>query len=85
MEKLHYIAIELKVRVIAILGKFSPEMIYKRPDVICSLSQGRDKYADDVQSIVEVLPKTTLSDAIFELLVGCRHYPAVNLYVSLAA
>ena len=85
MEELHDIAIEFEARFIAIPGKLISEMIDKRPDVIRSLSQRGDKYADDVQAVVKVLPEATLPDGLLELLVGCGHYPTVNLYVSLAA
>ena len=60
-------------------------MFGKRKDVLRAFVQGRQDDFKFPQTVVEVFPEASLPDGLLKVLVGCRHYPYVGVFLPVAA
>ena len=60
-------------------------MFGKRKYVLRAFMQGRQDDFKFPQTVVEVFPEASLPDGQLKVLVGCRHYPYVGVFLPVAA
>src|SRR6202008_3195289 len=67
------------------IGIASQEMVQQQGNVSCTLAESRQMDRYNVDAIVEILAKPAALDHLFEVFVGSRDEPEINLLGGLAA
>ena len=71
---------ELQLRQLVLFGKLAEKMLRQQQDVLRMFPQGRHGHGNYIEPVVEVFAETTFLDQCFQVAMGRRDDPDIDLY-----